>query len=60
MFRRIHLIQNNSFLVVSKPLKYNNNADTFLLLLLLTTGQRENVFGKTLFVSAGAQKGEKQ
>ena len=40
-------------------MKYNKNADTLLLLLFFTTGQREKNIEKT-FASAGAQKGEKQ
>ena len=36
-------------------MKYNKNADTFLFLLLFTTGQHEKNIEKTLIVSAGAQ-----
>ena len=39
---------------------YNKNADPLLFLLIFTTGQREQNIEKTLFVSAGAQKSEKQ
>ena len=38
-------------------MKYNKNADTFLFLLLFAMGQSENNIEKTLFVSAGVQKG---
>ena len=38
-------------------MKYNKNADTFLLLLLFAMDQREKNIEKTLFVSAGVQKG---
>ena len=41
-------------------MKYNKNVDILLFLLLFTTGQHEKNIEKTLFVSAGAQKGEKQ
>ena len=41
---------------VSKPMTYNKNANTLLLLLLFTTDQPETNIDKTLFVSAGAQK----
>ena len=40
-------------------MKCDKNADTIFFLLLFTTGQHEKIFKKT-FVSAGAQKGEKQ
>ena len=40
-------------------MKYNKNADTFLFLLLFAMGQCENNIEKTLFVSAGVQKGWK-
>ena len=43
-------------LIISKPLKYNKNADILLFLLLFTTGQREKNIEKTLLVGAGAQK----
>ena len=49
-------MKNIENLIVSKPGKYNKNADTLLFLLLFTTGQRERNIKKTLFVSAGAQK----
>ena len=41
-------------------MKYNKNADTLLFLLLFITGIRKRNTAITLFVSAGAQKGEKQ
>ena len=47
-------------LIVSKSMKYRKNADTLLLLLLFTTTQPEKSIEKTLFMSAGALKGEKQ
>ena len=37
-------------------MKCDENADTFLFLLLLATGQREKDIEKTLFVRAGAQR----
>ena len=37
-------------------MKYNQNMDTLLFLLIFTTGQHEKNIEKTLFVSAGAQK----
>ena len=46
-------------LIVPKPMKCNKNAVTFLSPLLFTTGQRGKNIEKTLFVSAGAQRGEK-
>ena len=52
-------MKNIHKLIVSKPIKYNKNADsTLLFLLLFTMGQHEKKkkFEKTLFVSAGAQK----
>ena len=48
-------MKNIQKLIVSKPFKYNENADTLLFLLLFTTGRREKSIEKT-FVSAGAQK----
>ena len=53
-------MKNIQKLIVSKPRKYNENADTLLFLLSFTTGQCEKNIEKTLFVSAGAQKGKKQ
>ena len=41
--------------IVSKPMKYNKNADILLFLLLFTTSQREKNIEKT-FVSAAARK----
>ena len=50
-------MKNIHKLIVSKPIKYNKNADsTLLFLLLFTMGQHEKKIEKTLFVSAGAQK----
>ena len=49
-------MKNIQKLIVSKPRKYNENADTLLFLLLFTTGQCEKNIEKTLFLSAGAQK----
>ena len=43
-------------LIVAKLMKYNKNTDTFLFLLLFTTGQREKNIEETLFVSASVQK----
>ena len=34
--------------VISKPIKHNKNADTLLLLLLFTTGQREKKYWKNI------------
>ena len=45
MFKRISLIQNNSFLwKIYGVKKYNKNANTLLFLLLFTTGQREKKY----------------
>ena len=48
-------------------MKHNKNADSFLFLLLFTMNQREKILKKhwkkcckTLFVSEGAQKSDKQ
>ena len=40
-------------------MEYNKKTGTLLFLLLFTTGQCENNIEKTLFVNAGAHKGEK-
>ena len=37
-------------------MKYKKNADTLLFRLLFSTSQRDKIFKKTLFVSAGAQQ----
>ena len=49
-------MKNVEKLIVSKPMKYDKNAGTLLLLLLFTMGQREKNIEKILFPSAGAQK----
>ena len=51
-----HFYEKYIKLIVFKPMKYTKNADTLLFLQLFTTGQREKIIEKTLFVSAGAQK----
>lgn len=47
-----HFYEKYIKLISSKPIKYNKNAGSLLLLLLFTMGHCE----KTLFGSAGAQK----
>ena len=49
-------MKNVEKLIVSKPMKYDKNAGTLLLLLLFTMGQQEKNIEKILFPSAGAQK----
>ena len=49
-------MKNMQKLIVSKPIKYNENADTLLFLLLFTTVNVKKNTEKTLFVSASAQK----
>ena len=39
-------MKNIKKLIVSKPLKYNKNADTLSFLQLFTTGQHEKILKK--------------
>ena len=47
-------------LIVSKPMKYNKNANTILILLLFTTGQRGKILKKYYFLVQALKKSEKQ
>ena len=53
-------MKNIEKLIISKPMKYNKNADTLLFLLLFATGQRENNVKRHYLWVQALQKGEKQ
>ena len=54
-------MKNIKKIIISKPTKHNENADTHLFLLLFTKSQHEKkILKKTIFVSQVFKKGEAQ
>ena len=55
-----HFYEKYTKLIVSKPMKYNQNADILLYLRLFTTRQREKILKRHYLWVQAHKKGEKQ